>query len=315
MAGWGISPGLGQSYVWGYGKKEPEAPTYGIDSNTLGYYNTAGDTYSQALAQAGLADQYNQGLSGTISDFDTAYQNFQTQYSPILSGVLGLAGQETQARSDALSKLTGASTADYSQEAGQAMTDVEVAARNARAQTARELARQGISMASGRRQALANQSNLDAALAKANAGTVARQKAADTAYSQGLQTYNAVNPSGSLNSALGITGAGADFLTRKAGLQSTQAANAANLAGTMAGVGTGQAGLASSYGDLGLKYNTLNQTALNQQSVNAVTARGQDLAARASGSASSSALAGTMAKISAASRAAADAKLDADMRG
>ena len=292
-----------------------QTPTYGIDQNTLGYYNTAGNTYNQALAQAGAARGYNEGLTGTISDFDTAYQNFQTQYSPVLSGILGLAGQETQARSDALAKLTGADTADYSQEAGQAMTDVEVAARNARAQTARELARQGISMASGRRQALEGQANLDAALAKANAGTAARQKAADTAYAQGLQTYSAVNPSTSLNSALGITGAGTNLLTQKAGLQSTQATNAANLAGTMTGIGSGQAGLASSYGNLGLGYNTLNQTALNQAKTNALTARGQDVAAQTARQASNNGLTSTLAKLSAASNESATARLNAAMAG
>ena len=161
--------------------------------------------------------------------------------------------------------MQGAKTADYSTQAGQAMTDVAAAAQRAKEENARNLARAGVSMASGRAQALQSQNALAAALSGAAAGTKARQDAANTAYSQGLQTYNAVNPGTSINSALGISNQQAGLLTQKANIAAQQAQNANSIAGTMSSIGTGQAGLASSYGNLGLGYNTLNQTAKNQQ--------------------------------------------------
>lgn len=239
--------------------------TYSIDPTTQNYYDTASGTYNTALNQAGLAQQYNAGLSSNIDDFAKEYEDFKSTYSPYLTSALQTAGEEYAAKRQALQDLQGAKTADYSTEAGQAMTDVAAAAQRAQEENARSLARAGVSMASGRAQTLQSQNALTAALAGAAAGTKARQDAANTAYSQGLQTYNAANPATSINSALGISNQQAGLLTQKANIAEQQAQNANSIAGTMSTIGSGQAGLASNYGNLGLGYDTLNQTAKNQR--------------------------------------------------
>ena len=225
----------------------PDPRLIGAQIKSMGIQDSA---IQQILAQSNaMLPLQQQQMQFGIDTAHTAWDQSQQDRQ----WALGKRSQLDQAQKPILEQAANFNEGARADEIrGQANSDIEQASQASGEAQQRELARRGVNPSSGAALALANQNAMGTALAKAQAGTTAR----DMARTQGIQLRsNAANMlSGFPSMASGLSGSGAGFGASGINIANSGLAgmssgfgSAAQIAGSMGTNATGMWGAQANY--------------------------------------------------------------------